>query len=139
MAATCGECVTTSTWPPCARSCSLRPTAAAVAPPTPRSISSKIIVSPGVWPVRQTFSARRKRDNSPPEAMRFSGPGGVPGLVATVKVTPSLPSGPESPAATSVAKTARSILRGASSPAIAASSRSAAARRDSPIRAATAR
>jgi hypothetical protein len=51
------------------------PTASAVAPPTPRSISSKIMVRPGVFPVRQTLSASRKRLSSPPEAMRFSGPG----------------------------------------------------------------
>jgi hypothetical protein len=63
-----------------------RPTASAVAPPTPRSISSKISVSPGAR-VRQTFSASRNRLSSPPEAMRFKGPGGAPGLVATVKAT----------------------------------------------------
>ena len=35
--------------------------------------------------LRQTLSASRKRESSPPEAMRSSGPGGMPGLVATVK------------------------------------------------------
>ena len=46
---------------PSASAFSRRPTASAVAPPTPRSISSKISVSPLCWPVRQTFSASRKR------------------------------------------------------------------------------
>ena len=46
--------------------------------------------------LRQTLSARRKRDSSPPEAMRSIGPGGAPGFVATVKRTRSRPSGPGS-------------------------------------------
>ncbi len=46
----------------------------------------KSIVKPCSSRVRHTFKAKRKRDNSPPEAILFSRPAGAPGLVATVKV-----------------------------------------------------
>ena len=52
------------------------------------------MVTPPRVLVRQTLSASRKRESSPPEAILFSGPAGAPGLVATVKVTASRPSGP---------------------------------------------
>ena len=93
---------------------------------------------PGLSPIRQTFKAKRNRLSSPPEAMRFKGPAGAPGLVATVKVTLSTPSGPASAKVISVVKTARSIFSGASSLAIARSSRLAEARRAS-VRAAASR
>ena len=105
----------TSTCAPLARFCSRRPTASAVAPPTPRSISSKIITNASFPRARQTFNASRNRDSSPPDAILSSGPDGAPGLVATVKATVSRPSGPGSAGDTTVRNTARSILSGISS------------------------
>ena len=55
-----------------------------------------------------------------------NGPDGAPGFVATVKATVSMPSGPASASVIVVAKTARSILSGASSFDIALSSAAAA-------------
>ena len=45
---------------------------------------------------KQTFSARRNRLNSPPDAIFSNGPVGDPGLVATLKETLSAPVGPPS-------------------------------------------
>src|SRR5262249_50723998 len=56
-AATWGECVTRSTWVLRARRCNLSPTAAATAPPTPRSTSSKTRTAGGLASARATFKA----------------------------------------------------------------------------------
>ena len=76
-----------------------------------------------------TLSARMKRDSSPPEAIRVSGPNGAPGLVETSNSTRSVPGGPGSASPIAVRKRAESSLSGASSAATAASSRAAASRR----------
>ena len=70
--------------------------ALATAPPTPRSTSSKIIVAAVPASASATFSARMKRDSSPPDAIRVSGPNGAPGLVETSNSTRSVPAGPAS-------------------------------------------
>ena len=118
-AATCGEWVTTKTCPSAPNCAKRRPTASAVAPPTPRSISSKIMVRCNARSDRQTLSANKKRLSSPPEAIFSRAPVGAPGFVATVKATVSVPVGPASLGVISVLKTARSILSGANSAAIA--------------------
>ena len=59
-AATCGECVTTSTWRSRASRASRSPTAAAVAPPTPLSTSSKIRV--GDRPVARQHHLQRQHE-----------------------------------------------------------------------------
>ena len=131
-AATCGECVTTSTCTSLASRFSRSPTAAAVAPPMPESTSSNTMVAASPTLARQTFSASRKRDSSPPEAMRAIGAGGVPGLVATVNCTRSVPCSDHSVSAKgarSVTNFAFSSLSGPSSAATALSSRAAPLRR----------
>ena len=65
-AATCGLCVTTSSCALPDRRASRSPIADATAPPTPRSISSKIIVRAPAASASATLSARMKRDSSPP-------------------------------------------------------------------------
>ena len=47
-----------------------------------------------------------KRDNSPPEAIRTSGPNGAPGLVETSNSTRSRPAAPGSAGAITVRKRA---------------------------------
>ena len=79
--------------------------------------------------IRQTLSARRKRDSSPPEAIRSSGPGGAPGLVADHEADVVLPLGAGLGRRDLHAKTERSIFRGGSSMAIEPASRPAAAAR----------
>ena len=64
-----------------------------------------------------------KRDSSPPDAIRVSGPNGAPGLVDTSNSTRSVPDGPGSAARKLVRKRAESSFSGASSAATAASSR----------------
>ena len=95
-AATCGEWVTTRTCSRAASCASRSPTAAAVAPPTPLSTSSNTSVGTGSASASTTFSASRKRDSSPPDAIFASGPGGRPGFVATSKATRSSPCSPQS-------------------------------------------
>ena len=94
-AATCGLCVTTSTCTRSATRASRSPTAAAVAPPMPESTSSNTRVGTAEPPDSTTFSASISRDSSPPEAMRPSGPGAWPGLVAIRNRTASAPPGPQ--------------------------------------------
>ena len=53
-----------------------------------------------------------KRDSSPPEAIRVSGPNGAPGLVETSNSTRSVPAGPGSASAIAVRKRAESSLSG---------------------------
>ena len=72
------------------------PIALATAPPTPRSISSKIIVARVAASASATFSARMNRDSSPPAGDPISGPNGAPGLVETSNSTRSMPPGPAS-------------------------------------------
>ena len=72
------------------------PTAAAVAPPTPASTSSKTSVGAEPRAASTTFSASMKRASSPPDATFIKGPGSVPGLVRTKKATRSMPCGPPS-------------------------------------------
>ena len=67
-----------------------------------------------------------KRDSSPPEAIRASGPNGAPGLVATSKCTRSQPCSPHSASASGVSTVRNRALSrrsGFSSAATAASSR----------------
>ncbi len=66
------------------------------------------------------------RASSPPDAIFISGPGRVPGLVATQKPTASVPSGPAVSGSTWVVKRARSSFSGASSALTARSSAAAA-------------
>src|SRR3546814_18297741 len=66
------------------------PMAEATAPPTPRSISSKMIVPASRDPASATFSARIKRDSSTPPAIFVRGAKGAPGLVAISNSTRSL-------------------------------------------------
>jgi hypothetical protein len=88
------ECVTTSSCAPSARRCRRSPIAEATAPPTPRSISSKIIVVAPPASASATFSARMKRDSSPPLAIFASGAKGAPGLVEISNSTRSRPDSP---------------------------------------------
>ena len=92
-AATCGLCVTTSICGPLELDKDERrsPTAAAVAPPTPASTSSKINVATLLVPVNTTFRANRMRLSSPPEAIFPMVPGILPGLVAIKNSTVSMP------------------------------------------------
>ena len=70
------------------------PTARAVLPPIPASISSKTSVrSPRRGP--SPVSASMIRDSSPPDAASRSGDVGIPGLVATSSSTVSAPLGAE--------------------------------------------
>ena len=135
-AATCGEWVTTNTWLRSASRASRSPIALATAPPTPLSISSKIIVPALADSASATFRARMNRDNSPPDAIRLSGPNGAPGLVEISNSTRSLPVGPGSAAAITVRKRAASSFNGANSRVTAASSLAADLRRRSPTLAA---
>ena len=84
-----------------------------------------LLVVPHVRPER----ANMKRESSPPEAILFNGPGGVPGLVLTRKATRSMPlsfqSGSES-FSSWVMKRAFSSFSGTSSVATALSSAAAA-------------
>ena len=73
-AATWGEWVTTRIWKSRASRSSRSPTASATAPPTLASTSSNTRVGTGSDSASTTFSASMKRDNSPPELMRCSGP-----------------------------------------------------------------
>jgi hypothetical protein len=68
-----------------------------------------------------------KRDSSPPEAIRTSGPNGAPGLVETSNSIRSVPATDGSGLADRGAEAGESSFSGASSAATAASSRSAAA------------
>ena len=107
------------------------PIASATAPPTPVSISSKTRVGADALAASATFNASMKRASSPPDAIFISGPGRVPGLVATQKLTASIPSGPGDSGSTCVVNRARSSLSGASSALTAVSSAAAACRRRS--------
>jgi hypothetical protein len=78
-AATCGLWVTTRSWA-LARRWRRSPIALATAPPTPRSISSKIIVRRRRCSASATFSARMKRESSPPLAILVSGANGRAGV-----------------------------------------------------------
>jgi hypothetical protein len=120
-AATWGEWVTTSTCESRARRARRSPIALATAPPTPRSISSKIIVEAVPASASATLRARMNRDSSPPLAIRVSGPNGAPGLVETSNSTRSVPDGPGSAETMAVRKRAESSFNGASSAAIASS------------------
>ncbi|BAB48892.1 mlr1540 [Mesorhizobium japonicum MAFF 303099] len=91
-AATCGAWVTDSTCTRFDRRASLWPMASATAPPTPVSISSKTSVGAEPRSASATFSAKRKRDSSPPDATFIIGPGRVPGLVRTQNSIWSMPS-----------------------------------------------
>ena len=99
----------------------------------PESTSSNTMVSASPTLARQTLSASRKRDSSPPEATRAIGAGGVPGLVATMNCTRSVPGlrpvGLGQARASSVTNLAFSSLSGPSSAATALSSRAAPLRR----------
>ena len=57
------------------------PTAAATAPPTPESTSSKIRVLAGSFSARATLRASRKRASSPPDAILSIAPSAMPGFV----------------------------------------------------------
>ena len=76
--ATCGRWVTARICPPSASRWSLRPSAAASAPPMPVSTSSNTRLGraprSSVSPWEASWRARWMRDSSPPEAMRASGP-----------------------------------------------------------------
>src|SRR6185503_2237211 len=72
--AICGRCVIVTTWARSARRRSVSPTACAVWPPIPASISSKTIVSP---PPTAAI-ARAIRESSPPEAVSATGANGSP-------------------------------------------------------------
>src|SRR5256714_970093 len=94
----------------------------------PLSTSSKIRVGTEEVPARTSFSANMKRDSSPPEAMRASGPNPAPGFVATSKCTRSQPCSPQSfsaRAVSTVRKRALSRRSGFSSAATPASRRAA--------------
>ena len=95
--AICGRCVIVIT---CARPASRRsvsPTACAVWPPMPASISSNTIVSPP--PTAAIASAMR--ESSPPDAVSATGPNGRPAFGRTEKTASSAPDGPGSASRTS--------------------------------------
>jgi hypothetical protein len=73
---------------------SLSPTARAVLPPIPASISSNTTV-PDPAAVPSPVSASMIRESSPPEAASRSGEDGIPGFVATMNSTVSEPLGPK--------------------------------------------
>src|SRR6185437_1823432 len=139
-AATCGECVTSSTCVVSARRCRRSPTASATAPPTPRSTSSNTMAAGEETWASATFSAREKRASSPPEAILAKPPKAAPSTVATSKAIFSRPAAvPLSSSSFSSAtrNLACPSFRGASSAATAASSfRAAPARALDSLRAA---
>ena len=129
-AATCGLCVTTSTCTSRAIAASRSPIAAAVAPPTPESTSSKISVGTADLPASTTFIASISRDSSPPDATRASGPGSWPGLAAIRKLACSAPRTFQASGASfgnAIEKRARSRRSGRNSAVSAVSSRRAPA------------
>ena len=77
-AATCGKCVTHSTWRFCPICASKRPTTSATAPPMPESTSSKISVGVAVAVDVMTEIASAMRASSPPLAILASGRNVVP-------------------------------------------------------------
>src|SRR6476646_3379647 len=83
-----------------ARRCS--PTARAVCPPMPASISSNTSRGPALsLPLSEACATLRSasitRESSPPEAISRSGPAGRPGLAAIISSTVSAPRGPHPP------------------------------------------
>src|SRR5882672_8884245 len=90
-AATCGKCVTHSTWRSSPRARKFLPTTSATAPPIPASTSSKIRVGTAAALLVITWIARLMRDSSPPDATLARARGSVPGLVETRNSTSSLP------------------------------------------------
>ena len=90
-AATCGRCVTTSTWADLASAASRLPISTAALPPTPASTSSKTNVGTGRVSARATSIASITRDSSPPEAPLVSGRGSEPVLAASTSSTSSTP------------------------------------------------
>ena len=88
-----------STWRPADRSRRCSPTARAVWPPMPASISSNTSSGPvppsAASPWATLSSASITRDSSPPEATSRSGPAGTPGLAAIISSTVSAPRGPQ--------------------------------------------
>ena len=93
-AATCGRCVTASTWAFSASRASRRPTSTAALPPMPASTSSNTRVGTVVRSASTTSSASISRDSSPPLAPLASGRGAEPLLAAKSSSTSSRPCGP---------------------------------------------
>ena len=90
--AICGRWVIVITWARAASRRSVSPTAWAVWPPMPASISSKTIVSP---PATAAI-ASAIRESSPPEAVSATGPNGSPAFGRTENRASSAPDGPGS-------------------------------------------
>src|SRR5215831_18128203 len=80
--ATCGRCVTHSTWPRTPSERSSRPTISATAPPIPASTSSNTMQR-GSCDAHATCTASDRRESSPPEATLARERGGEPGLAVT--------------------------------------------------------
>ena len=85
--AICGRCVIVITCARSARRASARPTALAVSPPMPASISSKTSVSPPAT----TAIASAILESSPPEAVCATGASGRPGSAGSGTATSSAP------------------------------------------------
>ena len=114
--ATWGRWVMQITWRPRRAARSRSPTARAVLPPMPASISSKTSVVPRRRCARPV-SASITRESSPPEAASRSGETGIPGFVATRNSTVSAPFAPKPSGCGSSATSSRapSIASSASS------------------------
>src|SRR5947209_4074342 len=128
-------------WRPAASDRSCSPTARAVWPPIPASISSNTSsgcaadppAGPSAWPCAMLSSASITRESSPPEAISRNGPAGRPAFGASVNSTVSAPRAPPPSTRASIraAKRASGIASSASRAPIAASSALAAAHRRS--------
>src|SRR2546423_1098169 len=127
--AICGRCVIVITCARSARRASVSPTACAVRPPIPASISSKTIVSPP--PTAAIASAMR--ESSPPDAVSATGANGKPALGRIWNATVSAPvtAGPAALAESSTRNSPSPIPTPSSSAATAAANGSAAAWRPS--------